>query len=86
MQDLHSFIYLESRLETTESAPSEHHPGEKQFTGENTSEPHRRGGAWMKGVRRKQGDNGAARGTKERRDAREQGERQGARQRRGIEK
>ena len=49
LQDWQAFAHLEFRLETTESALSEHHLGEKQCTGEKTGEPHRRGGAVKKG-------------------------------------
>ena len=50
-------------MEITESALSEHHPGEKQYTGERTSEPHRRSVAYKNGGRWKQRENGAMRVT-----------------------
>ena len=77
----------ESRLKTTRSFPSEHHPGEKQFTGEKRSKPYRRGGACKKGGKRKQGANGAMRSTVEKSDARgaEREAKGGARQS-GIER
>ena len=62
--------------------PSEHHPCEKQCTGEKATE---RGGAWKEGGRRKHATNGAVRSIVERRDARGQYERHRAGQHRGME-
>ena len=48
LRDWHAFAFLQSCLEATKSALSEHQPGEEHCTGEKTSEPDRRGGVWKK--------------------------------------